>query len=94
MNLRVLRAPLAYVAWAFCVVAGLLVAYPLDPYIFGFAGLALALATGAVAALGLLFVMFSCGSSARAKLVVAVSLLVAAAAVAAAIRVLGGFKWA
>ena len=34
--MRVLRAPAFYVVWALFVIVGLLSAYWIDPYIFGF----------------------------------------------------------
>jgi hypothetical protein len=92
--MRVLRASAFYVVWALFVTASLLAAYRIDPYVFGFASLAFAWATGAVAVAGLAAVVFSRGSSGRSKVLVAGALLVAAAAVAVALHTLGGFTWA
>lgn len=91
--MRVLRAPAFYVVWALFVIVGLLSAYWIDPYIFGLFSLGSAWATGVVTLSGLVAVVFSRRSQAHAKLVVGSALLVAAVAVAIALRVLGGFHW-
>jgi hypothetical protein len=93
-TLRWVRRPALYVGWAFLVAAGLVAAYRMDPYVFGFASLGLAWATGAVAIVGVAAVVLSRRSSGSARLLVAVALLVAAVALAIAFRILGGFNWA
>lgn len=92
--MQVARSPAFYVGWAVLVAGGLAVAYRVDPYVFGFASLGLAWATGAVAMVGIAAVVLSRRATGRAKLLVTASLLVAAAALAIALRILSGFKWA
>lgn len=92
--MQLFRAPLFYINWALLVALALPLSYKTDPYIFGLATLGLAWATGAIALTGLFLVVLSRDSRPRSKALVAGALVLASAAVAIALRLLGGFKWA
>lgn len=91
--MRFLLSPRLYIGWSAFVMMALVASYNFDPYVFGFATLGLAWATGLVA-IGGLVVICSRSASKGSRLVVAVAVLVACLAVAASIAVLDGFKWA
>ena len=90
----VVRNPKLYWAWTFVVLVALVAAYPVDPYVFGFASLGLAWATGGIGIVGLAAVVLSKTATARARLAVGAALLIAGVALAVSFRILGGFRWA
>lgn len=91
---RLITAPTAYVAWAVIVMITLVGTYPVDPYLYGFTTLGLAWLTGVVALVAIGACFLRDAPSTAGKLVMFASVIIAAAAVAQALHVLGGFNWA
>jgi hypothetical protein len=91
---RLLSNPRTYVLWTGLVVAGLISAYQVDAYLFGFAVFALGAATGVATIAGALFVVAGPGVQPRARWTVVISLLLGVAAVFVAASLLETFHWA
>lgn len=87
-------SPTAYLIWALTVVAALCGTYFGDPYVFGFTTLGLCWLTAAAGILGLAVCVFSNRLRARDRALILGALAIAAAALATALSVLAGFKWA
>jgi hypothetical protein len=91
---RVLSSPFLYGGWALLVVAALLAAYPIDPYVFAFTVLGLAWLTGLVAIAAVAAIGFWGWEWTRTRrLLIAVEVAVAVAAMARALAVLRTLSW-
>jgi hypothetical protein len=91
---RLLSSPMLYGGWAIFVVAALVVAYPIDPYVFAFTALILAWMTGAVVIAAVAAVaLWAWEWSWRRRLLVAAPVALAVFAVAQALGILRTFKW-
>jgi hypothetical protein len=91
---RLLTSPVVYALWAVFVVGALIVTYSVDPYVFAFATIGLAWATGALSVLAVLTAIALRTSVGRRGAAIALSLAVAAGAVLIALRILRTFNWA
>jgi hypothetical protein len=91
---KLIATPLVYVAWAAIVIVALVGTYPARAYVFAFTTLGLAWLTGAMALLGLAACVWSGALTRGGRVVILGSLIISAAAVGVALRVLSGFKWA
>lgn len=87
-------SPRPYLAWALFVCFSLVATGLVEPYLFGFATMALAGGSCAVGLLGLGVVLFSRTAAREARLRILSALLVTAAAVGGALTALASFGWA
>jgi hypothetical protein len=87
---KLIAAPIVYVAWAAIVIVALVGTYPADPYVFEFTTLGLAWVTGAIALLGLAVCVWSGALARRGRVVILASMIAAAAAVGVALPVSSG----
>jgi hypothetical protein len=90
----IVTSPRLYVVWAALVLVALTAGYFADPYIFAFTTLGLIWISGGIGLVGLWAAVFSRTVNRRARAWIIVSLAVSAAALAAAIVLLGTFRWA
>lgn len=91
---RFTRSPAPYFLWAVLVCVSLVGTYFAHPHIFGFATLGLAWLTAAVALVGMVVILTPKAESLGGRLAILGSLMLAAAAIAAAFATLGTFNWA
>ena len=91
---RLLSSPFLYGGWAVFVVAALVVAYPIDPYVFAFTALILAWMTGAMVIAAVAAVaLWAWDWTWPRRLLVVGSVALTVFAVAEALAILRTFSW-
>ncbi|HEX2854973.1 MAG TPA: hypothetical protein VHO24_17195 [Opitutaceae bacterium] len=87
-------APVTYAVWAGLVVVAVAATYHVDPYVFAFTTFILGGISVVPVLAGIGVVLFAKRSTVSARTAIALSVAFTAAAVAVALEVLRGFKWA
>lgn len=91
---RFLFAPATYAVWTGLVIAAVVATYYVDPYVFGFTTLILGWISAVPVVAGTGVAVFAKQLAVSARTMIALSVVINAATVSAALVLLRGFKWA